>query len=154
MAGVALGCPSSLSTGTVFAIWLAMRIAIPVWQGRISPVFDVAGRLLLVELVDGLEISRWEHRLPDTEPQPRIALLLELQVHTLICGAISQPLEALLIENGIRVYSRVCGDVDDVLNAFVAGTVSDPRYAMPGCCGQMRRYRCGGCGRERWSSDA
>jgi hypothetical protein len=24
----------------------SMRIAIPIWQGRISPVFDVAGQLL------------------------------------------------------------------------------------------------------------
>ena len=67
-----------------------MKVAVPVWQGRVSPVFDVAGQLLLVELVEGVETSRREHRLPDAEPQQRAVQLSELQVETLICGAISQ----------------------------------------------------------------
>jgi len=124
-----------------------MKVAVPVWQGRVSPVFDVAGQLLLVELVEGVETSRREHRLPDAEPQQRAALLSELQVETLICGAISQPLEALVTDSGIKVYGRVCGNVDEVLRAFAAGAVSDPRYAMPGCCGRQRRRFRGGCRR-------
>jgi predicted Fe-Mo cluster-binding NifX family protein len=125
-----------------------MKIAIPVWQGRVSPVFDVAGQLLLVELVEGVETSRCEHRLPDAEPQHRTALLLQLQVETLICGAISQPLEAQLTENGIRVLARLCGNVGDVLKAFVAGTLGDSQYAMPGCCGERRRRHRRGCWRR------
>jgi predicted Fe-Mo cluster-binding NifX family protein len=128
-----------------------MKIAVPIWQGRVSPVFDVAGQFVLVELVEGAEKSRRQHRLPDAEPQQRAALLVELQVETLICGAISQPLEALLTENGINVYGRVCGNVEDVLRAFAAGTLGQPRFAMPGCCGQARRRFRGGCGRGRRS---
>ena len=60
----------------------------------------------------------------------------ELQVETLICGAISQALEALLSENGIKVYGRVCGNVNEVLKAFAAGLLGETQYAMPGCCGQ------------------
>lgn len=126
-----------------------MRVAIPVWQGRVSPVFDVAGQILLVELVEGVERSRREHPLPDAEPEQRVAQLAELQVETLICGAISQALEALLTENGIKVYGRTCGNVDEVLGAFAGGTLGQPRFAMPGCCGQARRRFRGGCGRGR-----
>lgn len=126
-----------------------MKVAIPVWQGRVSPVFDVAGQLLLVELVEGVETFRRKCRLADAEPQRRAAQLAEFRVEALICGAISRALEALLAENGIQVYGRVCGDVDDVLGAFVAGRLSDSEYAMPGCCGQKRRRFRGGCRRGR-----
>jgi len=130
-----------------------MKAAVPVWQGRVSPVFDVAGQLLLVELAEGVEVCRREYRLPDADPQQRAAQLAELQVETLICGDISQPLEALLAENGIRVHGRVCGNVDDVLKAFAAGVLGDSQYAMPGCCGQQRRRFRGGCQRGRRRSN-
>jgi predicted Fe-Mo cluster-binding NifX family protein len=131
-----------------------MKVAVPVWQGRVSPVFDVAGQLLLVELVEGVEASRRECRLPDAEPERRAAQLAELHVETLICGAISRALEALLTENGIKVHGRVCGDVEDVLAAFVAGRLGDSQYAMPGCCGQKRqRFRGGYGGAQRRSNE-
>jgi predicted Fe-Mo cluster-binding NifX family protein len=130
-----------------------MRVAVPVWQGRVSPVFDVAGQLLLVELVKGAETCRSEHRLRDAEPEQRAAQLCELKVETLICGAISQALEALLTENGIRVHGRVCGNVDDVLRAFATGTLGQTRFVMPGCCGQARRRFRGACGRGRRSQE-
>lgn len=130
-----------------------MRVAVPVWQGRVSPVFDVAGQLLVVELVDGLERCRRECPLPDADPEQRAARLAELRVETLVCGAISRPLEAMLAERGIRVHGRRCGAVEDVLGAFVAGTLGDARYAMPGCCGQERRRFRGGCRRGRRRSD-
>ncbi len=128
-----------------------MRIAVPVWQGRVSPVFDVAGQLLVAELAEGAEVSRRECPLPSAEPELRASQLAELQVETLICGAISQSLEALLSENGIKVYGRICGNVDEVLKAFVAGTLGDAQYTMPGCCGQARRRFRGGCQRGRRS---
>ncbi len=128
-----------------------MKVAVPVWQGRVSPVFDVAGQLLLVELIEGVETSRREHRLSDAEPQERAAQLAQLQVETLICGAISQALEAMLTETGINIYGRICGNVDEVLKAFAAGILGEPQFAMPGCCGQARRRFRGGCGQGRRS---
>ena len=130
-----------------------MKVAVPVWQGRVSPVFDVAGQLLVAELAEGTEVSRREYPLPSAEPEQRASQLAELQVQTLICGAISQALEALLSENGIRVHGRVCGNVDDVLKAFAAGTLGDAQYAMPGCCGQQRRRFRGGCQRGQRRSN-
>jgi predicted Fe-Mo cluster-binding NifX family protein len=126
-----------------------MKVAVPVWQGRVSPVFDVAGQLLVAELAEGTEVSRREYPLPSAEPEQRAGQLAELQVETLICGAISQALEALLSDSGIKVYGRICGNVDEVLKAFAAGTLGDAQYAMPGCCGQARRRFRGGCRQGR-----
>ena len=125
-----------------------MRLAIPVWQGRISPVFDVAGQLLLVELADGREIARQEQMVGETTVEERARKLAELGVETLICAGISQSLETGLADRGIRVVARICGNVEEVLTAFVAGRLREARFAMPGCCGQRRRRHRGGCGRR------
>lgn len=125
-----------------------MKLAIPVWQGRISPVFDVAGQLLLVELADGREIAREEQVVQESTPDQRARKLAELGVGTLICAGISQPLEGMLADGGIRVIARICGSVEEVLAAFVAGQLGQRRFAMPGCCGQRRQRHRGGCRRR------
>ena len=129
-----------------------MKLAIPVWQGRISPVFDVAGQLLLVELTDGREVARQEQMVDETAADERSRKLAELGVETLICAGISQSLETGLADRGIRVIARICGNVEEVLAAFVAGRLREERFAMPGCCGQRRRRHRGGC-RRRGPSD-
>lgn len=125
-----------------------MRIAIPTWQGRVSPVFDVAGQLLLVEWDGSQERARHEIAMAEEQPDARAERLAQLHVDTLICGAISRPLEWLLADWGIEVIARVCGGVDEILAAFSAGSVRSGQFAMPGCCGQLqRRRRQGRCGR-------
>jgi predicted Fe-Mo cluster-binding NifX family protein len=125
-----------------------MKLAIPVWQGRVSPVFDVAGQLLLVELTDGREIAREEQVIQEIMPDLRAKKLAELGVETLICGGISQSLEAMLADDGIRVIARICGGVEEVLAAFLARRLGDERFAMPGCCGGRRQRQRGTCRRR------
>ena len=62
-----------------------MRLAISIWNDRISPVFDAAGRLLLVDIEQGQERGRWEEVLPDVLPSRRMRRLAELGVNALIC---------------------------------------------------------------------
>ena len=126
-----------------------MKVAIPVWRGRISPVFDVAGQLLLLDLTDGQPSTRQEQVLEEEAADGRAARLAELGVETLICAGVSKPLETALAAQGVRVIAHVCGDVEEVLQAFVKGNLQEPRFAMPGCCGQKRRRRYGRCGRGR-----
>jgi predicted Fe-Mo cluster-binding NifX family protein len=131
----------------------SMIIGIPIWQGRVSPVFDVAGQLLVVELNGSVESTRRQESLPDEAPERRTQRLQILGVETLICGAISRPLEALLAAGGIEVIPRICGETEDVLRAFLSSRLQDDQFAMPGCCGQKRRRHRGGCGRNGRQSD-
>lgn len=129
-----------------------MKIAVPTWRDRVAPVFDVAGRLVLVEVADGEEVGRREETLVGLEPEQRAGRLVDLDVKTLICGAISQPLEVLLTDSGIQVLACRCGDVEEILQAFCTGALKDDRYAMPGCCGRRRqRLRGRRGGRGGWS---
>ncbi len=125
-----------------------MRIALPVWQDRVSPVFDVAGQLLLVDVTDGNETARDVHKLTEVTADARIAAVVEMDVGTLICAGITQPLQAGFADRGVRVIARVCGNVEEVLAAFLAGRLTEERFAMPGCCWQ-RRQRNGGSGRTK-----
>lgn len=131
-----------------------MRIAVPDWQGRVSPVFDVAEQVLLVDLDDQVESSRRTEPLGSTAPHNRARRLAELGVDVIVCGAISWRLEALLTSGGIRVMPLVCGAVEEIVRAFREGTLEDERFAMPGCCRKRRhahnrrRRRGGGPTRE------
>ena len=125
-----------------------MKVAVPVWQGRVSPVLDVAGQVLLVEWDQAGQPARSEQPLADDgSPDRRVALLIEWGVDTVICCAVSRSLELLMLAHGIKVISQVCGDVDDVLEAFQAGSLPSERFAMPGCRWGERGSR--GMGRGR-----
>ena len=69
----------------------AMRVAIPTWSGRISPVFDVAERLLLVEVENGVEVGRREERIGEAGLARRAMRVADLGVDAarsprLVCG--------------------------------------------------------------------
>jgi len=116
-----------------------MKVAVPNWQGRVSPVFDVAEHIVLVYLDNNEDGSRRTENLGSTSPHERARRLAELGVNVLVCGAISWPLEALLAANGVRVIPLVCGEVKDIVQALRDGTLDSERFAMPGCCRKRRR---------------
>ena len=120
-----------------------MRVAVPTHNGRVSPVFDVARRLLVVGMENGGEVGRQEERIDETDLARRAMYVADLAVDVLICGAISRPLEASLISAGVRVIPQTCGPVEDVLKAFLSGRLTHEAFLMPGCGGRRRRRRRG-----------
>lgn len=115
-----------------------MRIAISVWDGRISPVFDESRTLLLIDVDDSKVTSRLEVALTPNDAPARAARLVELGVQRLICGGISYQLLARIRQLGIGVTANVCGQVEEVIVAWLNGQIQQPCFAMPGCC----RRRC------------
>ena len=124
----------------------ATKIAIPQWQGQVSTVFDFAGKLLLIDIDGQKEINRSEIDLPE-EPMPQRATRLKsLGVDVLICGAISRPLSLMITGAGIEVLPYVTGCIDEVLNAYLTGQLTQQRFTMPGCKAGARK---GFGGRQR-----
>ena len=118
-----------------------MKVAIPHWQGRVSPVFDVASHVLLVDVDAGMERRRQDVYLDADGPRARASLLADLGADVLVCGAISRQQETALSAGGVRVIPQVCGDVEEVLLAFSNGRLSHDAFLMPGRCGRRRRSR-------------
>ena len=109
-----------------------MKVAIPHWQGRVSPVFDAATRLLVIEVTDGHECGQVEVPLSESDPVQRAKELARSETGVLICGAISWPLEMAVSSGGIEVIAQVCGQVEEVLSAFLEGRLTDPAFLMLG----------------------
>ena len=118
-----------------------MKLALATWNGRVSPVFDVARRVLVLDIEDGRVTDRREEPLPGTDPLDQADRLAALAPQTLICGALSQRMEALLAARGIQVVPFTAGPVEEVLAAWLAGSLPNPALSMPGCGG---RGWCGG----------
>ena len=78
---------------------------------------------------------------PEMQIFHRCRRLRELGVETLICGAISNPAFAAACAEGITVIPWISGDVEEVIDSFMAGTLPSSRFMMPGCRGRGRRVR-------------
>ena len=113
-----------------------MKIAISVWEGKISPVFDTASRLLVLELEGKNEVSRFETYFDEQAVTRRCARIRILDIDVLICGAISRNFLDMLKSSGIQVIPWVCGSAERVLDAFRRapdGNSLDASFLMPGC---------------------
>lgn len=108
-----------------------MIIAIPVWNSRVSPVFDVAKTVRVADLDDqsGELVADGTHVLSSARPA---AALAEIGVDVLVCSAISAPLEAALCGLGIEVISDICGSPDEIISALAAGDTELARFRSPG----------------------
>jgi predicted Fe-Mo cluster-binding NifX family protein len=122
-------------------VWelLSMRVAIPVWNGRVSPVFDEASTIVLLDIEDGQEKARAEVKLAAHPLVLKVKYLVEQHVDVLVCGAISQLLAEMCAVAGTSVVSWVAGPLEDVVRAFLTGALPSASYTMPGCCGQRLR---------------
>jgi len=120
------------------------KVAIPVWKDAVSTVFDFSARLLVVELEGNREVSRTEIALPAAPPISRARRLSQLGASVLICGAISQPLAAVVASMGIQIIPFVSAPIDTVLSAYLSGQLINGRFLLPGyLAGARRRWLCG-----------
>jgi predicted Fe-Mo cluster-binding NifX family protein len=118
-----------------------MRVAVAVWEGRISPLFDVSRQVMLLDVENGKIINRAEARFDRNDPVAKADRLAEWKVGILICGAISGPMARLVERFGIRPIPFVSGDVEEVVRAYLSSGLPNPALTMPGCTGRRHRRR-------------
>ena len=104
-----------------------MKIAIAHWQGRISPVFDVADNLFLIAIEDGREVHRESLSLASQGPFERARKLADQGADVLLCGAVSMTMEKALVGAGIRVLGFLGGELESIVAAFLDGQLNDGR---------------------------
>jgi len=109
-----------------------MKIAIPVWNDKVSPVLDTASRLLIVEIKDQSETSRFEIYLDHSDLSRRCFRIRNMEVDILICGALSRPFSRMLTASGIDVIPEISGQAEQVLDAYLQGNLFQPQFFMPG----------------------
>ena len=135
-----------------------MKVAFACWDNHIAPVFDTVRQIYLIETDSVKILSETQEAMFGNAPLRNVTRLAELEVGTLICGAISRPVQEMVTTQGIHVISFVAGELSDVIQAWMAGDLSSERYAMPGCClgrgtGKGRGLGRLGLGRGRVNDD-
>ena len=117
------------------------KTAFACWDDRISPVFDIARRIHVVEADSGRIVAETREVLADDPPAQKALRLVELGAGTLVCGAISRPFHEMVAAVGIRVIPFVAGDLSEVIQAWLSGNLESDTFVMPGCCRSGRRRR-------------
>lgn len=101
-----------------------MKIAIPMFNTRVSPRFDFASKVLVATVDRGKVIDRETYSLINLNPIRRTSLLSDLGVNTIICGGISSFSQRLINANAIEVISMVQGEIEEVLELFINGNLT------------------------------
>jgi len=105
---------------TILQNRLLMKVAIPYWQGRISPVFDMAREILLIHVENGHVVRRNKTLIVEKNPLARLNYIVQLGAEVLICGAISWSLQRALSSTGVQVITNIHGQVEDAIKAFLS----------------------------------
>jgi len=69
------------------------KAAFATWNDRIAAVFDVARSIQVVETEDRQIVNQTQVSLTGEIPNLKVTRLAELEIGTLVCGAISKPLQ-------------------------------------------------------------
>lgn len=117
-----------------------MKVAFSVWNDRISPVFDASLYFLVLDIENGEIAAKSEKTFNNQNPFHKVTMLSDMQIQALVCGAISRPLVEIAAAQGIKVFPFIAGNLEEVIESYFAGTLSDPALAMPGCCGRRGRF--------------
>jgi len=122
-----------------------MRIAVPVWSGRVSPVLDSAQHLVCFDFGEG-DVSEKVHRdWTGATLCGRVLSVLDLDVDVLICGAISRACLFMLQARGVGVQPFLCGEVGEILDSYRRGSLGSAAERLPGTAGIF-----GDQGRDSW----
>ncbi len=109
-----------------------MRIALPVWEGSVSTVFDSARTFTLVETEQGKTLRREEEGFDGEDILLKIRKLTTEHIDLVICGALSREFSELLLMHGIEKIDGIHGKIEDVIDAYLAGSLLSNKFFMAG----------------------
>ena len=96
-----------------------MKVAVTVWNNRISPLFDATRTLIILDIQHGVVNERYRVSVDCTSPFSRAANLSEMGINTLICGGVSDFFAKLIEARNIKIIPFVAGRVDEVIDAYL-----------------------------------
>ena len=120
-----------------------MVVVITIWGNRISPVFDSSKTLLIVEIIENKIVNRSQESFVPDKLNFLEKRLKELNVSTVISGAISEKPAQFIEDSGFVLIPFISGFVDDVVESIQTNEPITPKFLMPGCkCQKRARGRC------------
>jgi predicted Fe-Mo cluster-binding NifX family protein len=108
------------------------RIAIPVFQERISPVLDACNRLLVVDIANGKEIQRTDVSLKKMSREERTEAVSRWNIDTIICAGVSELMCSYIESRGVRLISGIAGELEKIIDAYIHNRLDQKCFMMPG----------------------
>ena len=112
-----------------------MKIAIPIYENRISPRFDYSPEMWIVEVERGELVGQEKFSTANLNLAQRLQQVTSNGVDKLICGGIDSFSRNQLGNRGIDVVQDVMGDAGIVIDLLMRGRL------RPGLCCERRRGR-------------
>jgi predicted Fe-Mo cluster-binding NifX family protein len=108
-------------------------IAIPLHQSRVAPVLDWCSTILLIPKNAGKSWHDGEQLTIKTNVFDLLRLLQSKDASPVICGALSPHALRYGQHLGLDFICGISGAIDEVVEAYQAGELDQPRFRLPGC---------------------
>ena len=108
------------------------RLAIPVFETRVSPVLDSCQRMVVVDIEEGREIRRQELTLEKMSVHERIEVLARWGIRKIICAGVSDVMCRFLAGKNIALVSGIAGELEKIINAYICNRLDNACFIMPG----------------------
>ncbi|MFH0788317.1 MAG: NifB/NifX family molybdenum-iron cluster-binding protein [Pseudomonadota bacterium] len=95
-----------------------MRVAIPLFQGRVSPYFGSSDEVFIAEIQGG----SWEEEVYPLKAQTPMELAWELLgfgAEVVICGGIQNYCKKWLLQKGIRIVENQKGEIKTLIRSLL-----------------------------------
>ena len=96
-----------------------MKVAIPLFDNRVSPHFFTAPELLLVQIDSRIVCSSWKISLENLSPSKKKSRFLALGPDTLLCGGIDGETRRWFERKGVQVKDNQMGDAMEILDRYL-----------------------------------
>jgi predicted Fe-Mo cluster-binding NifX family protein len=133
---------------------MGRRIALPINDSSLVCACDFSDTMMVADIVNGTVEKKSAHTFVDSFPSLRAGRLKNMQVDTVLCGAISDPLALMIWHCGIEVIPGLCGHADELIDAYIRGELAhfhtpDFHPGFSRWCRRRKRGRMRGR-RNRW----
>ena len=112
-----------------------VRIAIPIFMDRVSPVLDTCTQIMLVDFNQNSEAGRTQYVMEGATLFERVIFLKRAGVQIIICSTLSDSFHHMLQEAKIELVCGIAGLVDEIIQAYGSGSLRLKRFQMPGSTG-------------------
>ena len=113
-------------------------IAIPLHQSRVAPVLDWCSTIVLIPKNVCKSWQEAERLSVKSNVFDLLRLLHSRAVSPVICGAVSPHALCYGQHLGLEFICGISGAIDEVVEAYQAGSLDQPRFRLPGCRCPMR----------------
>ena len=108
------------------------RVAIPVFESRVSPVLDSCHRMVVVDIEKGREIRRRELSLEKMSVYERIEVISRWGIRKIICAGVSDVMCRFLAGKNIVLVNGIAGEIEKIINAYICNRLDNACFVMPG----------------------